>query len=71
MLLSLDAIERSETGERADVLKAVFATKDRDSVLGKYSIDANGDTTLGAYGAYTIADSKLVYDQTIKVAAGS
>ena len=33
------------------VLKALFATKDRQSVLGTYSIDANGDTTLTDYGA--------------------
>ena len=44
--LALDAIERSKTGEKADILKALFATKDRSSVLGTYSIDANGDTTL-------------------------
>ena len=46
MRLALDAIERSETGEKADILKALFATKDRESVLGTYSIDENGDTTL-------------------------
>ena len=32
MQLALDAIERSGTGEKADVLKALFATKDRESV---------------------------------------
>jgi branched-chain amino acid transport system substrate-binding protein len=68
MSLALDAIERSETGERADVLKAILATKDRDSVLGVYSIDANGDTSLGTYGAYTIKDNKLVFDQAIEAA---
>jgi branched-chain amino acid transport system substrate-binding protein len=44
MRLALDAIERSGTGEKADVLEALFATKDRQSALGTYSIDENGDT---------------------------
>src|SRR3954471_8448138 len=46
MKLALDAIARSKTGEKADIIKALFATKDRNSVLGTYSIDANGDTSL-------------------------
>ena len=54
MRLALDAIERSGTGEKADVLAALFETKDRASVLGTYSIDENGDTTLTDYGVYTI-----------------
>jgi branched-chain amino acid transport system substrate-binding protein len=66
MELALDAIKRSETGERADVIKALFATKDRQSVLGTYSIDANGDTSLSDYGVYSIKDGNLVFDSTIK-----
>ena len=66
MALALDAIERSKTGEREDILKAIFATKDRESVLGTYSIDEKGDTTLGDYGAYTIDDGALKFDQTVK-----
>ena len=69
MSLALDAIERSKTGERADITKALFATKDRTSVLGTYSIDPNGDTTLTDYGVYAIKDGELVFDQTIKAAA--
>jgi branched-chain amino acid transport system substrate-binding protein len=69
MRLGLDAIERSGTGQKADVLKALFETKDRSSVLGTYSIDENGDTTLTDYGVYTIKDGELTFDQTIKAAA--
>ena len=50
MRLALDAIERSGTGSKEDVVKALFETKDRTSVLGTYSIDENGDTTLTDYG---------------------
>jgi branched-chain amino acid transport system substrate-binding protein len=69
MNLALDAIKRSKTGDKADVLKALFATKDRQSVLGTYSIDANGDTTLTDYGAYGVKDGQLTFDQTIKAGA--
>src|SRR4051794_28363175 len=70
MKLALDAIQRSKTGEKADIVKALFATKDRDSVLGKYSIDKNGDTTLTDYGAYGVKDGELSFDQVIKAQAG-
>lgn len=68
MRLALDAIERSGTGEKADILKAIYETKDRASVLGTYSIDENGDTSLTDYGVYTIKDGELTFDSTIKAA---
>jgi branched-chain amino acid transport system substrate-binding protein len=70
MRLALDAIERSGTGEKADILKAIFETKDRTSVLGTYSIDENGDTSLTDYGVYSIEGGELTFDKTIKAAAG-
>lgn len=49
----LDAFERvcaagGDPTNRETVRKAVFDTKDFDSILGKFSIDANGDTTITA-----------------------
>ena len=70
MRLALDAIERSGTGDKEDIIKALFDTKDRESVLGTYSIDENGDTTLTDYGVYTIKDGELTFDSTIKAQAG-
>jgi branched-chain amino acid transport system substrate-binding protein len=70
MRLALDAIERSGTGSKEDIIKALFETKDRSSVLGTYSIDENGDTTLTDYGAYSVKDGELTFDQTIKAQAG-
>jgi branched-chain amino acid transport system substrate-binding protein len=66
MRLALDAIARSETGEKADILAALFETKDRESVLGTYSIDENGDTTLSDYGVYRVAGGELEFDRTIQ-----
>ena len=66
MSLALNAIERSKTGTKEDIVKALFATKDRDSVLGTYSIDENGDTTLTDYGVYKIVGGEQVFLETIK-----
>ena len=68
LVAALDAIERSKTGNKEDVLAALFATKDRQSVLGTYSIDENGDTTLSDMAVYTIKDNALAFDQVIKSA---
>ena len=66
MRLTLDAIERAGSTNKEDILKAFFDTKDRQSVLGTYSIDENGDTTLTDYGIYTIEDGELTFDKTVK-----
>jgi branched-chain amino acid transport system substrate-binding protein len=58
MKLFIDTI--AGLGDQGDdkqaVLDALFATKDRDSVLGTYSFDENGDTSLTDYGIYTVGD---------------
>src|SRR5215218_2096304 len=46
-----------QANDRAAVAKQlVNNTKDRDSVLGTYTIDKNGDTSLTDYGLYSIKD---------------
>jgi branched-chain amino acid transport system substrate-binding protein len=71
MALLLDAIKRAEAANggnvsRKDVVDQVLATKNRKSVLGTYSIDQNGDTSLTDYGLYKIAGGKLTFDKVIK-----
>jgi branched-chain amino acid transport system substrate-binding protein len=51
---------------KADVLKALFATKTRHSVLGTYGFDANGDTTLKSYGLYKVGpDGNPLFERTV------
>jgi branched-chain amino acid transport system substrate-binding protein len=69
MRLALDAIRRSGTGEKEDILAALFDTQERESVLGTYSIDENGDTTLTDYGVYKIDGGELVFDRSIEAQA--
>jgi branched-chain amino acid transport system substrate-binding protein len=68
MSLLLDAIKRAgDNGDdRASVAKQLLATKDREGVFGKYSIDKNGDITLTPYGIYRIEDGALVFDHSVK-----
>jgi branched-chain amino acid transport system substrate-binding protein len=70
MNLALDAIKRSGTGSKPDILKALYQTKDRQSVLGTYSIDQNGDTTLTDYGVYNVKGGFPTFNQTIHAKAG-
>ena len=59
-------LERAEDPtDRASVVEAMFATEDRDSILGTYSIDENGDTTLTDYGVFGIENGDLVFDEKI------
>jgi len=67
--LLLDSIERAtQAGDltREAVVEEIFNTKDRQSVLGTYSIDENGDTTLTDYGIYKIEGGKLTFDKVIR-----
>jgi branched-chain amino acid transport system substrate-binding protein len=67
MALALDVLERAgdKANERAEVVKQLFATKNRDSVLGRYSIDANGDTSSVDYGVYVIKEGIPTYSKKI------
>ena len=71
MQLVLDALERAGTSDRQAVIDAIFETKGRESVLGTYDIDENGDTTLTDYGVYSIEGGELTFDRTIKAEGGS
>ena len=43
--VTLDALRRAATKDRAGVLAALAETKDFDGALGRWSFDENGDTT--------------------------
>jgi branched-chain amino acid transport system substrate-binding protein len=54
MQLVLDTVGRLGTrgSNRGAVRRALFATRERESVLGTYSFTASGDTSLAEFGAY-------------------
>jgi branched-chain amino acid transport system substrate-binding protein len=67
MSVVLAAIDRAapQSTDRGAVVDAFFQTRDRASVLGTYSIDANGDTTLRDYGVYRISRGLLTFSRRI------
>ena len=73
MKVALLAIQNAgdKGNDRQAVIDAFFKIKDRDSVLGKYSIDENGDTTLTDYGADRVKSGKLVFDKVLKAQGAS
>src|SRR5215213_4229768 len=59
MKVALDAIMRAGRKDREAIRAAVFATKDYDGVLGKWSFDANGDTSLTTMSGRQVKDGKF------------
>jgi branched-chain amino acid transport system substrate-binding protein len=72
MSLVLDTCEKlgPDCTDKQAMIEGLFNTKGRESVLGTYDIDENGDTTLTDYGVYTIKGGELEFDQTIQAGAG-
>jgi branched-chain amino acid transport system substrate-binding protein len=68
MALVLDAIQRAgeEAEDRRAVLGELLATRDRESVLGTYSITAVGNTTLDAIAGYRIEAGEPVFDRGLE-----
>ncbi len=58
-----------DCADRQAVIDGFFAIENRESALGTYSIDENGDTTLSDYGGYRPTGGKLVFDRAIKAEA--
>jgi len=59
--VALDAIRRAGKKDRAAILQAVASAKDFDGVLGKWSFDANGDTTLRIMSGNTIKNGDFEF----------
>ena len=57
----LQAIAQAKTKDRAGILAAISATKDFNGVLGKWSFDANGDTSSRVMSGQTVQDGKFVF----------
>jgi branched-chain amino acid transport system substrate-binding protein len=56
---SLDAIKRAGRKDRAAIRDALFATRDFDGVLGRWSFTSTGDTTSITIGGRQVRDGNL------------
>ena len=72
MALLLDAIERAgDAGsDRSAVIDEVLATRERQSILGEYSIDEDGDTTLDRTALDAVRDCRISFEREIRVPEG-
>jgi branched-chain amino acid transport system substrate-binding protein len=61
----LDAGARGNN--RQAVVDEFFAIRDRDSAIGRYSIEPDGETTLSPYGVDRIADGQPVFYKVVSV----
>lgn len=59
MALILDAVAEA-AGDREATVRSARATTDRDSILGRYSLDDEGHTTSTAYGCLGVIGGELV-----------
>lgn len=65
MAVVLDSIRRAGD-DRDSVIDAFFDTVDRRSVLGTYSIDDVGDTTLDRLAGYRVAQGRLRFETALR-----
>jgi len=67
MLASISAAtdRGHQPARRSKVLAAIFGTRNRQSVLGTYSIDRNGDSSIRRYGVYRVIDGNPEYWKAI------
>jgi branched-chain amino acid transport system substrate-binding protein len=59
--VALEAIRQAGKKDRAAIVAACLALKDFDGALGKWSFDANGDTTMQRLSGFQIRDGKFEF----------
>jgi branched-chain amino acid transport system substrate-binding protein len=69
MAVILDSIRRAggSGDDRDSVVEAFFETSDRDSILGTYSIDEVGNTTLDRLAGYSVIAGRPVFATSLRV----
>jgi branched-chain amino acid transport system substrate-binding protein len=69
MSVVLEAIRHAggRGNDRTAVIRSFFGTRDRNSVIGTYSILPDGETTLSQYGVERVQNGKPVFYRTIQV----
>jgi branched-chain amino acid transport system substrate-binding protein len=71
MSVVLDSIRRAGAhgNNRSKVISMFMSTHDRSSVIGRYSIEPDGETTLPTYGVQRVARGRPVFYRAIDTAA--
>jgi branched-chain amino acid transport system substrate-binding protein len=69
MTLVLDAVRGAGArgNDRQTVIDRVFATRERNSVIGRYSVRSNGETTLSQYGVDRVSGGRPVFLRAVPI----
>jgi branched-chain amino acid transport system substrate-binding protein len=69
MKVVLDAIRSAgpRGNDRRTVVERILGLKNRESVLGRYSIEADGETTLSPYAVDRVLHGRPVFDRAVQV----
>jgi branched-chain amino acid transport system substrate-binding protein len=67
--VALDAIQRAGRADRVAIRDALMKTKDYDGVLGKWSFDQNGDTSLTSMSGRQVRAGKFDDDNAVVLKA--
>jgi branched-chain amino acid transport system substrate-binding protein len=67
--VALNAIAQAGTKDREAIRAAVFATSNYDGVLGNWSFDANGDTSLTTMSGRQVVNGKFDEDNSVVLQA--
>ncbi|HKH79158.1 MAG TPA: branched-chain amino acid ABC transporter substrate-binding protein [Solirubrobacteraceae bacterium] len=72
MTLVLDGIRDAGArgNDRQTVIDRVFATRGRNSLIGRYSIEPDGETTLSRYGVERVRHGRPVFERVLELGAG-
>jgi len=63
--VALEAIKRAGKKDRAAITQAALGIKDFEGALGKWSFDANGDTTLTVMSGNTVKNGKFEFAKVL------
>lgn len=64
--ITLDAIERAGVKDRVKIREAIMGTRNYTGLLGNWSFDENGDTTLTAMSGYEVVEGKFAFSNALE-----
>lgn len=64
-MVILKAIEKAGVKDRKKILEAIMGTKDFQGVLGTWSFDKNGDTTMSSMSGYQVENGQFAFVQVL------
>jgi branched-chain amino acid transport system substrate-binding protein len=69
--VALAGIAKAGVKDRAAIRNAVMSTRDYPGLLGTWSFDANGDTSLSAMSGFEVKNGEFVFTQRLQAQSGT